>query len=61
MRVKKPDRWILKKIFSACILISESIHFAASLFEATKKDSIAVVIQLVAYYGLWYNEVLGIC
>lgn len=32
----------------------------AMLFEATRKDSIAVVIQLAAYYGLRRSEVLGI-
>jgi integrase len=32
----------------------------AALFEATKQDSIAVVIQLAAYYGLRRSEVLGI-
>ncbi len=31
----------------------------AVLFEATKQDSIAVVIQLAAYYGLRRSEVLG--
>jgi len=30
------------------------------LFEATRDDSMAVVIQLAAYYGLWRSEVLGI-
>lgn len=32
----------------------------AALFEATKDDSISVVIQLAAYYGLRRSEVLGI-
>ncbi|MFQ7451795.1 MAG: hypothetical protein ACLRNQ_10470 [Flavonifractor plautii] len=32
----------------------------AALFEATKDDSISVVIQLAAYYGLRRGEVLGI-
>ncbi len=32
----------------------------AALFEATKDDSMAVVIQLAAYYGLRRSEVLGI-
>ena len=32
----------------------------AALFEATKEDSISVVIQLAAYYGLRRSEVLGI-
>lgn len=32
----------------------------AALFEATKEDSMAVVIQLAAYYGLRRSEVLGI-
>lgn len=32
----------------------------AALFEETKQDSIAVVIQLAAYYGLRRSEVLGI-
>ena len=32
----------------------------AALFEATKDDPIAVVIQLAAYYGLRRSEVLGI-
>lgn len=32
----------------------------AMLLEATRKDSIAVVIQLAAYYGLRRSEVLGI-
>lgn len=32
----------------------------ATLFEATKDDSISVVIQLAAYYGLRRSEVLGI-
>ena len=32
----------------------------ATLFEDTKEDSIAVVIQLAAYYGLRRSEVLGI-
>ena len=32
----------------------------ADLFEATKDDSISVVIQLAAYYGLRRSEVLGI-
>jgi integrase len=32
----------------------------AALFEATKHDSIAVVIRLAAYYGLRRSEVLGI-
>jgi integrase len=32
----------------------------AALFEATKHDSMAVVIQLAAYYGLRRSEVLGI-
>lgn len=32
----------------------------SALFEATKEDSIAVVIQLAAYYGLRRSEVLGI-
>lgn len=32
----------------------------AALFEATHRDSIAVVIQLAAYYGLRRSEVLGI-
>ena len=31
----------------------------AALFEATKEDSMAVVIQLAAYYGLRRSEVLG--
>ena len=31
-----------------------------ALFEATKHDSIAVVIQLAAYYGLRRSEVLGV-
>lgn len=31
----------------------------AALFEATKEDSISVVIQLAAYYGLRRSEVLG--
>lgn len=32
----------------------------ATLFEATKEDSMSVVIQLAAYYGLRRSEVLGI-
>ena len=32
----------------------------AALFEATKDDSMSVVIQLAAYYGLRRSEVLGI-
>lgn len=32
----------------------------STLFESTKEDSIAVVIQLAAYYGLRRSEVLGI-
>ena len=32
----------------------------AALFEATQRDSMAVVIQLAAYYGLRRSEVLGI-
>jgi integrase len=32
----------------------------AALFEATKEDSMAAVIQLAAYYGLRRSEVLGI-
>ena len=32
----------------------------ATLFEATKDDSMSVVIQLAAYYGLRRSEVLGI-
>ena len=32
----------------------------AALFEATKEDSMSVVIQLAAYYGLRRSEVLGI-
>ncbi len=32
----------------------------AALFEAVKDDSLAVVIQLAAYYGLRRSEVLGI-
>lgn len=32
----------------------------SALFEATQMDSIAVVIQLAAYYGLRRSEVLGI-
>lgn len=32
----------------------------AALFEATKEDSMAAVIQLAAYYGLRRSEALGI-
>lgn len=32
----------------------------ATLFEATKEDSMAVIVQLAAYYGLRRSEVLGI-
>ena len=32
----------------------------AALFEATREDSMSVVIQLAAYYGLRRSEVLGI-
>ena len=32
----------------------------AALFEATKDDSMSVVVQLAAYYGLRRSEVLGI-
>ena len=34
--------------------------YLAALFKATKDDSMAVVIQLAAYYGLRRSEVLGI-
>lgn len=43
--------------YNACYYNEEEM---AALFEATKHDSIAVVIQLAAYYGLRRSEVLGI-